>query len=420
MKKFIKKNIYYLFPQRFSSFLEVQSSLFNINKVFFLIILFVGFFNFLIFFIVRIFFSANINFIDSTRIGHFVIQGCLYTELLKNKKKNSIYLCYFSANVSNNFLFYKFKKKIKVADNYFVISVIAFQHLLDFMGISSKISDIKLTNKSKFWKWDLIKHNTINFTNIEKTKGSKILKDKLNINLKDKYVCLIVRDDAYLNDKNSDHHYRNFNIDIFDLAAKELIRLGYKVVRMGKKVRKEIKLKNSNYIDYANSSHRSDFLDFFLIKNCAYVVSNVTGPDNIATIFKKPICFIVLALGFIFPYKNDNIILPRFFINKKKKLLNLSQACKAGLFTTNKSSFYLKKKIFPLYPTSNNIKMLVREMHLKINNKLKINKNMQKKFWQLYYNPNSDKKSNGIIEVKNFKSQISNYFLLKNYKWFVK
>tara|TARA_B100000787_G_C16077524_1_gene242901 strand:+ start:150 stop:344 length:195 start_codon:yes stop_codon:yes gene_type:complete len=64
--------------------------------------------------------------------------------------------------------------------------------------------------------------------------------------------------------------------------------------------------------------------------------------------------------------------------------------------------------------------MLVREMHLKINNKLKINKNMQKKFWQLYYNPNSDKKSNGIIEVKNFKSQISNYFLLKNYKWFVK
>ena len=149
------------------------------------------------------------------------------------------------------------------------------------------------------------------------------------------------------------------------------------------------------------------------------MISNVTGLDNIAQIFQKPICFIIMALNFIYPYKNKNIILPRTFVDSKKKFLCLSEIIKKKLSSTNKTSVYKKNKIFPQYPSPKDLKNLALEMHLKINRKLKVNKEKQNKYWQLFFK-NSDKNDKQVIIIKkNFKSQICNYYLTKNSKWFL-
>ena len=82
------------------------------------------------------------------------------------------------------------------------------------------------------------------------------------------------------------------NSDNFLLAAETLANKGYKIFRLGKKVKKSFTSKNSNIIDYANSEFRSDFLDLFIGKVCKFGVSTGTGIENVATVFRKPLCII--------------------------------------------------------------------------------------------------------------------------------
>ena len=84
----------------------------------------------------------------------------------------------------------------------------------------------------------------------------------------EKFVCLIVRDSAYLptiNNKNKweYHNFRDSDIDTYEKAALALAEKGYWVFRMGKVVRKPFKADHPNILDYANSNYRSDFLDIW-------------------------------------------------------------------------------------------------------------------------------------------------------------
>lgn len=395
---------------------EIQQ--FKLNKYCYFLILFLGFFCIFIFKILKIFINININLIDGSRIGHFVPQSGIILELVKLNKDSNYY--FFVSQPSNDFLFEFLKKKLNISNNIIILSIIISKNFLSNIGINICTSNININKKLKFIDWNIIKPNTIYFSKEEKKLAEKILIDKFNILPNERYVCLIVRDHVYLNDKHSEHKFRNFDIDSFNLAVRKLNKLGYKVIRMGKRVYKKISFKNSKYIDYANSKYRSDFLDFYLIKNCSFMISNVTGPDNIAQIFHKPICLIVMALNFVYPFKNKNIILPRTIINNKKNFLSLSEIIKKKLTSTNKTSDYNKLKVLPQYPKAKDLKNLALEMHLKINNKLKINREKQNKYWELFFK-NSDKKDMHVNRIKkNFKSQICNYYLIKNSKWFLK
>ena len=69
-----------------------------------------------------------------------------------------------------------------------------------------------------------------------------------------KFVCLMVRDNAYLNSKNASYHsHRNCNIENFLLVSEELTKMGYYVFRMGAKVEKKFTSKNPMIIDYASN-----------------------------------------------------------------------------------------------------------------------------------------------------------------------
>lgn len=113
-----------------------------------------------------------------------------------------------------------------------------------------------------------------------------------------KWVCLIVRDSAYLPGLGY-HSYRDSDIRTYELAAKELSERGYWVFRMGAKIKRPIDpflvYPITKVIDYAFDGRRSDFMDLYLGAKCEFCISNGTGFDAIPAIFRRPICFVNYA-----------------------------------------------------------------------------------------------------------------------------
>ena len=136
----------------------------------------------------------------------------------------------------------------------------------------------------------------LGFTEAEEQEGKAYLKS-MGIGARDNFVCLIVRDDAYLKKtfehSNWDYHgYRNSSIHDYRTAIQKLNARGYYVLRMGSVVNDRLDLGTSKFIDYANSSERSDFLDTWLVANCCFAISTSTGLDEVAIAFQRPVVFV--------------------------------------------------------------------------------------------------------------------------------
>ena len=72
---------------------------------------------------------------------------------------------------------------------------------------------------------------------------------KCGIKEYDKFVCLHVRDSAYLKDLSKElvhHNFRDADIDTYIDAVKEIIRRGYFVIIMGVYSNKKISMKHPN------------------------------------------------------------------------------------------------------------------------------------------------------------------------------
>ena len=190
-----------------------------------------------------------------------------------------------------------------------------FMHQVDNVNVfvkdekpSNNLHEIGLENYS----WDTnnffekYQNSSIPFTKKEIIMGNKLLKE-MGISNNEKFVCLAVRDPKYLsfyypNVDYSDHNIRDFEIEKFNDAITNLSNKGYYVLRMGKKVSSKLNLQNPKVIDYANSKFRSDFMDFFLMANCFFCISTVTGIDSVAMIFQE-----TNFRNFSFILRNKNI-----------------------------------------------------------------------------------------------------------------
>lgn len=109
------------------------------------------------------------------------------------------------------------------------------------------------------------------------------------------FVCLLVRDSAYLDAapglRSEDwryHDYRDSNIGDYLPAAEWLADQGVWVIRMGKTMAEPMDSSHPRIIDYAFRTDRSDFLDIWLFANCSLCISTGTGPDMIPIIYQRP------------------------------------------------------------------------------------------------------------------------------------
>jgi len=114
------------------------------------------------------------------------------------------------------------------------------------------------------------------------------------------FVCLLVRDFAYLNSESTlkqkwdYHNYRDTNIATCIPAMEWLADQGIWVLRMGKVMNKPMMTNHSRIIDYAFCNDKSDFLDIWLFANCTLCISTGSGPDAVSQIYRRPILMLNL------------------------------------------------------------------------------------------------------------------------------
>ncbi len=234
----------------------------------------------------------------------------------------------------------------------------------------------------------------IGFNEEEELKGKEILK-KFGIPQNAKFVCLDVRDSAYL-DRHKEHNLRDFNyhnyrdgdIDRYVLAAEELAKRGYYVFRMGVKVHKPLKTSNPKIIDYANSKMRSAFMDIYLAAKCSFCLSTTSGLYGVSYIFRRPIAYIFMPLGYLVGEKENHLIITKHHKHKKnKKELTVSEIFSSNVALCLKTEEYELNDVELEENSSEEIKDLVIEMDERLNGRWKDTKEdllLQKRFWSIF------------------------------------
>lgn len=221
-----------------------------------------------------------------------------------------------------------------------------------------------------------------------------------------KWVCIIARDPLYLKamapgSDFSYHGFRDSDINHYRQAAVALMERGYWVIRMGAFVDQPMRLQAPQFIDYAVSGRRSDFLDVYLGANCAFCISNGTGFDGIPMIFRRPIVFVNEApFEYLSTWMKDSLAIWKHHYRDGKRLGPAEiVAAGAGLFS--RSDEYEKAGIALMENTDEEIKDVALEMANRLEGKPPVgdgleemDEALQRSFWLAY--PRSVSKHNGL------------------------
>ena len=363
----------------------------------------------------------------SRRIGHLVANS----ELILLEKKLNLYplekphLDLFYMMKVPNYQIYKMLKRsgLNLLPSYILHPIRIINNLIPG-GKQHDFANHLHTDSDRDTKSLFNKNETqIYLTKEEMTNGKKILKE-IGLSDKDKFVCVIVRDNGYLKNYLGGiweyHSFRNYNIDNFKLAIETLINKGYFVFRMGRNTEKKLTIKNRKFLDYSNSKYSSDFMDVFLGANCDFCISTSTGFDAIPFVFRKPIAFTHCPVGIFFTFSNKYIAITKSHYSlEKKRNLSLSEIFECELAFTLKSEEF-NKKVELIENTPEELNDLALEMVELINNNFEFKeeaREIQKKFRKIYKKNIIDycgEKNRWHGEIK---SNISVNFVKKNYNF---
>ena len=398
-----------------------------VTLIFSLPIYFLALFILIIIYLSQSFYLIRFGKLDSTRLGHFAANTELYfceKEAGINTPKQKYLDLFFLQEISNNHLAKMWKRKLIILPC-FILKPIFFinKFASNFLTFAEKHTiSTSMFDRDIFNLIDKQKPH-LSFTNDEIDKGENFLK-KFGLSRTSKFVCLIVRDNAYLEQTQPEHNWdyhthRNFDVNKFIDAAEALALKGYHVFRMGAKVEKKFESKNNKIVDYANSKERSDFLDIFLGANCNFCITTSCGFDAIPFIFRVPIAYITVNIKHFFTFSRRFLIMPKHYYSKKlNRKLNFKELIdkKIGNFETKKE--YDDKNIAIIENTSTEIKEFALEMLNRNENKWKNteeDKKIQIKFWDIY---RFFLKENNIEHLHGkIYANISNSFLKKNPEW---
>jgi len=256
----------------------------------------------------------------------------------------------------------------------------------------------------------------------DEEKKGQLLLTSMGISKSDKFVCVIVRDSAYLPRNNwAYHNFRDCNIDNFILAAEELAARGYFVIRMGAKVIKPFISSNPKIIDYACNGTRNDFMDIYLGAKCHFCLSTGTGWDAIPEIFRRPVAYVNLVpLGYLLTFRKDVINLTKHhYFKKQDRQLSLSQIFQLDVGFCFAASQFKDKEILLIENSPEEIKDVVIEMEERLTGKWQgvlSDENLQNAFWKIFPCNAISEYTKGPLHGE-IRSRFSTIFLRNNESW---
>ena len=244
---------------------------------------------------IKPFVLIRFGYFFSDRIGHFAfdLEHYLCQEGQKNRAPRTVDYFFLLGSPCNSTLVTMAGRKIKMVDGLEVF--VQASKSIPFSD-SHIIRPAKEINGSRDIK-QLFQSTSRNleFSSGEMAAGKQYLQE-MGLANSDQFVCLLVRDGAYLSkmfDRDFSYHdYRDSDIRTYEKCAKSLAEKGYWVFRMGNEVEEEFDCDSHRIIDYANSEFQSDFLDIWLMAYCNFSISTSTGLDAISEIFRVPMVFV--------------------------------------------------------------------------------------------------------------------------------
>ncbi len=183
-------------------------------------------------------------------------------------------------------------------------------------------------------------HATLTFTQEEEALGRAKLAE-MGIGKNDWFVCLHVRDSAYLqawrpqySDLWETRDFRNCKIENYFEAIDAIAKLGGYVMRMGAIVEKVLPdFGNSRIIDYA-TKHRSDFMDIYLSAKCRLLLCSDSGLFMVASAFDVPVALTNNIYLRGEPLRNNDVFIPKLVYDTETDTpLHLKEALDRGFYS---------------------------------------------------------------------------------------
>lgn len=364
----------------------------------------------------------------SSRIGHFAANTELYLcekeEGINVPDRSYLDLFFFAYNpICNKQLAMMWKRSLRIWPSWLLAPVNSINDL--FPGRTKHQIGHNTQNDRDVHNLLDMRPVHLRFT-IEEEKIGVANLNLMGITPGTPFVCFLVRDKEYLNKQMpgndwSYHSHRDCSIENFLLAAEELVKRGYYVIRMGANVCKAIPSDNSRIIDYATNGMRTDFMDIYLGAKCCFCVSTGAGWDAVPSwLFRKPTVFTNLVpLGYIPTFRRDFIIISKKHVDTvANQELSLSQIFNKGVGYCMLASEYDDQSVKLIENTQEEIRDAVLEMEERITGKCTTNKNdshLQSRFLKLF--PSSAVDKRGIPLHGKISASFGTKYLQDNQDW---
>jgi len=343
----------------------------------------------------RIFIKFNIIELETRAIGHFSLPVEIFLcEVLHKKVCNRTFYIWFpNRKISNNFLYKKWSEIIHIGPRIILEKIFNLCNRNNFLGnlfLSEyrhwKTPDNLIGNWQAVDIHDVLENSKprISFSNSEELLGQKFL-ESINFK-KNKYICFFSRTSDYRNEPPS---IRNSSIYTQLKGIKHLCEKDFSAIRMSKLDKNnQLNIKNPKIYDYAYSKKKNDFLDIYLLFNCRYMISTMSGIDWVPKINRKNVLLInFVDIPALYQLNYTPILLPKKIINMhSRKILSYKEVFKKNLMHAHTARATLDSLGYDYLDNSEvEIFNAINEMHEHIINKKPLkNCDLNDKFWTLY------------------------------------
>lgn len=229
----------------------------------------------------------------------------------------------------------------------------------------------------------------IPFTNKQSFYGEEKLR---KMGVRGKYICLHAREVATKKQNfvstYDDTSVVDNDINSYGQACNYMQQLGYQAVRLGKD--ESVKCIIPDVIDYANLFY-DDFMDFYLIANCKFLIGCSSGITAIAAFWGRPILH-TNALSFCYgqeslPRTEYDIYIPKkFYSEREKRFLNMYEMWDISYKCDRFNKRFQDERITVIDNTEQEILEATIEMNKKIDHTWMYTKeenDMMQKYWDI-------------------------------------
>ncbi len=362
----------------------------------------------------------------NSRIGHFAANTELYLcerdAGLNNPGQRYVDVFYLLSSNCNEQLAVMWKRVLHIAPSWLLSPVSKANRLLPG-GVCHNVGSNAQHDRDIHNLLDRFPAH-LEFTPAEEERGRDGLL-KMGIPPDASFVCLIVRDSAYLEELESRdwsyQNYRDSNIQNYVPAVEKLAERGYFVIRMGSRVRDAMNSTHRRCIDYAFNGMRNDFMDIYLGAKCSFCVSTGTGFDAVPLIFRRPIAYVnMVPLGYLFTFRTGFLgITKHHRLATDHRELTLREIFSLGVGFCQETAAYTAKGVILEENSPEEILDLVTEMDERLRGCWQSSaddEELQRRFWEIYPTDAVDVHQGRPLHGE-IRARFGSKFLRKNPAW---